>query len=217
MKLYYLKGACSLASLISLIEAGQKFEPVEVERGTKKTADGLDYNAVNPKGYVPALVLDDGNVLTENVCVLSYIATLDPAGKLAPTVGTLGFFRVVEWLAFVNGEIHKQLSVLFRPATTDDVKRSARDNALRRYGFVEESLGDKPYLTGENFRSTSPATRGSPHTWSAAARGLQCSRRAGPRGWRPRSQSVRGATRGYCAGSYRWPTAHRPPARAGLR
>jgi glutathione S-transferase len=151
MKLYYLKGACSLASLISLIEAGQKFEPVEVERGTKKTADGLDYNAVNPKGYVPALVLDDGNVLTENVCVLSYIATLDPAGKLAPTVGTLGFFRVVEWLAFVNGEIHKQLSVLFRPATTDDVKRSARDNALRRYGFVEESLGDKPYLTGENF------------------------------------------------------------------
>lgn len=151
MKLYYLKGACSLASLISLIEAGQKFEPVEVERGTKKTADGRDYNAVNPKGYVPALVLDDGNVLTENVCVLSYIATLDPAGKLAPQVGTLGFFRVVEWLAFVNGEIHKQLSVLFRPASTEEMKRSARENALRRYAFVEESLGDKPYLTGGNF------------------------------------------------------------------
>ncbi len=151
MKLYYLKGACSLASLISLIEAGQKFEPVEVERGTKKTADGLDYNAVNPKGYVPSLVLDDGNVLTENVAVLSYIATLDPEGRLAPKVGTLGFFRVVEWLAFVNGEIHKQLSVLFRPASTEEMKRSARENALRRYAFVEESLGDKPYLTGENF------------------------------------------------------------------
>jgi glutathione S-transferase len=83
--------------------------------------------------------------------VLSYISTLDPAGKLAPQAGTLGFFRVVEWLAFVNGEIHKQLSVLFRPASTEEMKRSARDNALRRYAFVEESLGDKPYLTGENF------------------------------------------------------------------
>lgn len=151
MKLYCLKGACSLASYISLIETGVKFETVEIERGTKKTADGQDFNTINPKGYVPALVLDDGNVLTENVSVLSYIATLDPAGKLAPKAGTLGFFRVVEWLAFINGEIHKQLSVLFRPTSTEDMKRSAREGALLRYGFVENSLGDKPYLTGENF------------------------------------------------------------------
>jgi len=151
MKLYCLKGACSLASYISLIETGVKFEAVEIERGTKKTADGQDFNAINPKGYVPALVLDDGNVLTENVNVLSYIGTLDPAGKLAPKLGTLGFFRVIEWLAFINGEIHKQLSVLFRATSTEDMKRSARENALARYGFVENSLGDKPYLTGENF------------------------------------------------------------------
>jgi glutathione S-transferase len=151
MKLYCLKGACSLASYISLIETGVKFEAVEVERGTKKTADGKDFNAVNPKGYVPALVLDDGNVLTENVSVLSYISTLDPAGRLAPKAGTLGFFRVVEWLAFINGEIHKQLTVLFRATSTEDMKRAARENALMRYGFVENSLGDKPYLTGENF------------------------------------------------------------------
>jgi glutathione S-transferase len=151
MKLYYLKGACSLASYISLIEAGQKFEAFEVDRGTRKTADGKDYNSINPKGYVPALELDDGNVLTENVCVLSYISTLDPAGRLAPQVGTLGFFRVVEWLAFVNGEIHKQLSVLFRPTSTDDMKKAASQNALTRYGFVEKSLGDKPFLTGEHF------------------------------------------------------------------
>jgi glutathione S-transferase len=151
MKLYYLQGACSLASYISLLEAGQKFEAVEVERGTKKTADGQDYNTINPKGYVPALLLDDGTLLTENVNVLSYISTLDPNGRLAPQVGTLGFFKVVEWLAFINGEIHKQLSVLFRPASSDDMKRSARENAVRRYGFVEESLGNKPFLTGGNF------------------------------------------------------------------
>jgi glutathione S-transferase len=151
MKLYYLKGACSLASYISLIEAGQKFEAFEVERGTRNTADGKNLNDINPKGYVPTLVLDDGTVLTENVSVLSYISTLDPAGKLAPKVGTPGFFKVLEWLAFVNGEIHKQLTVLFRPDSTEDVKSIARTNALHRYGYVDKMLGDKPFLTGDNF------------------------------------------------------------------
>jgi glutathione S-transferase len=151
MKLYYLKGACSLASYISLLEAGQKFEGYEVERGTKNTSDGKNLNDINPKGYVPALVLDDGTVLTENVNVLSYISTLDASGKLAPRAGTLGFFKVLEWLAFVNGEIHKQLTVLFRPDSTEEMKTIARNNALARYGFVEKSLGDKPFLTGDNF------------------------------------------------------------------
>ena len=77
------------------------------------------------------MLLDDGTLLTENVNLLSYISTLDPNGRLAPQVGTLGFFKVVEWLAFINGEIHKQLSVLFRPASSDDMKRSARENAER--------------------------------------------------------------------------------------
>jgi glutathione S-transferase len=151
MKLYYLKGACSLASYISLLEAGQKFEGYEVERGTKNTSDGKNLNDINPKGYVPALVLDDGTVLTENVNVLSYISTLDASGKLAPRAGTLGFFKVVEWLAFVNGEIHKQLTVLFRPDSTEEMKTIARNNALARYAFVEKSLDDKPFLTGDNF------------------------------------------------------------------
>ena len=151
MKLYYLKGACSLASYISLIEAGQKFEAYEVERGTKNTSDGKNLNDINPKGYVPALVLDDGTVLTENVAVLSYISTLDPAGKLAPKAGTPGFFKVVEWLGYVNGELHKQVSVLFRPTATDDMKKAAVEYALMRYSHVEKSLGDKPFLTGDNF------------------------------------------------------------------
>jgi glutathione S-transferase len=151
MKLYYLKGACSLASYISLIEAGQQFEAFEVERGTKKTTDGKNLNDINPKGYVPALVLDDGTVLTENVSVLSYISTLDASGKLAPKIGTPGFFKVLEWLAFVNGEVHKQLSVLFRPTSTDEMKKSAREAVLNRYAYVDRILADKPYLTGENF------------------------------------------------------------------
>jgi glutathione S-transferase len=151
MKLYYLKGACSLASYISLLEAGQKFEAYEVERGTKNTSDGKNLADINPKGYVPALVLDDGTVLTENVAVLGYISTLDPNGKLAPKVGTPGFFKVVEWLGYVNGELHKQISVLFRPNATDEVKKAATEYALMRYAYVEKTLGDKPFLTGDNF------------------------------------------------------------------
>lgn len=151
MKLYYLTGACSLASYISLLEAGQKFEGIEVQRGTKATADGKNLNDINPKGYVPTLVLDDGTVLTENVAVLSYISTLDPHGKLAPKPGTPGFFKVVEWLGYVNSEVHKNLGALFRPNTTEEAKAAARELVMQRYAFIEKSLGDKPYLTGENF------------------------------------------------------------------
>jgi glutathione S-transferase len=151
MKLYYLTGACSLASYISLIEAGQKFEAFEVERGTKNTKDGKNLVDINPKGYVPALVLDDGTVMTENVAVLSYISTLDASGKLAPKIGTPGYFKVLEWLGFVNTEIHKQISVLFRPTATDDMKKFALEAVLGRYGYIEKTLGDKPFLTGDNF------------------------------------------------------------------
>lgn len=151
MKLYYFKGACSLASYISLIEAGQKFEGIEVDRQTRQGTDGQSLAALNPRGYVPVLVLDDGSVLTENVAVLSYISTLDPSGKLAPKAGTMGFFRVLEWLAFIGTEIHKSLGTLFRPNSTEDMKKAAREFASLRYGYVEQTLGDKAYLTGENF------------------------------------------------------------------
>ncbi len=151
MKLYYLTGACSLASYISLIEAGLPFEAYSVDRATKKTADGKDYTSFNPKGYVPALVLDDGQVLTENVAVLSYIASLDKSRRLAPDPGTLGFFRVVEWLAFINSEVHKCMSPMFRPTTPDDQKAALRETLAARHAFIENALGDKPFLTGDNF------------------------------------------------------------------
>ena len=102
MKLYYLPSACSQASNIALREAGLTFELVKVDRHTKKAADGLDFNLVNPKGYVPALTLDNGETLTENVAVLQYIADQNPSAKLAPPAGTMERYRLVEWIGFIS-------------------------------------------------------------------------------------------------------------------
>lgn len=151
MKLYYLQGACSLASLISLLEAGVTFEPVAVDRKSRKLPDGRDYVAVNPKGYVPALELDDGEVLTENTAVLPYIADLNPHAKLAPPVGTRARFRLQEWLGYLNSELHKNFSTLFNPSAPEAMKTIAKDNIARRVAFIEERLGDKPFLLGETF------------------------------------------------------------------
>jgi len=151
MKLYHMAGSCSLASHISLIESGVKFEHYALDRATKKTADGKDYTAFNPKGYVPALLLDDGTLLTENVAVLSYIAGLNPSRQLAPAPGTLGFFKVLEWLGYISSEVHKTLSPLFRPNTPEEMKTILRELVGQRYGYIEKQLGNKPYLTGENF------------------------------------------------------------------
>lgn len=151
MKLYYLTGACSLASFISLLEAGVEFEHAAVDRKTKKTADGEDYLAINPKGYVPALKLDNGEVLTENVALLPYIADLNPAARLAPPPGTLERYRLQEWLGYINGEVHKNFSVLFNASAPEPTKQLARDNIDRRLSFIEDKLGHKPYLLGEQF------------------------------------------------------------------
>jgi glutathione S-transferase len=151
MKLYYLQGACSLASMISLIEAGATYEAVAVDRKTKKLPDGRDYIDVNPKGYVPALELDDGEVLTENTAVLPYIADLNPSANLAPPVGTRSRFRLQEWLGYLNSELHKNFSTLFNPSAPEAMKTIAKDNIARRTAFIEDRLGDKPYLLGEAF------------------------------------------------------------------
>lgn len=151
MKLYYLKGACSLASYISLCETGLKFEAVSVDRATKKTSAGEDYNAVNPKGYVPALRLDNGEVLTENVAVLQYIADRKPESKLAPPAGTLERYRLVEWLAFINSEVHKSVSPLFNPAASEDTKTLMKTNLARRLDWLNSQLGSRTYLTGTDF------------------------------------------------------------------
>jgi len=151
MKLYYLKGACSLASYISLCEAGVQFEAFPIDRSTKQTGDGKDFNTINSKGYAPALLLDNGQVLTENVAVLQYIADLNPAARLAPPNGTLERYRLIELLAFLNSEIHKNVSPLFAPTLGDDGKNFARGNLMRRLDWLEANFGSGSYLTGENF------------------------------------------------------------------
>ncbi len=151
MKLYYMKGACSLASYICLIEAGVKFEAAEVDHTTHKTRDGEDLNAINGKGYVPVLRLDNGEVLTENVAVLSYIAELNPAAGLAPPAGTFERFRLLESLAFIGSEIHKNFGPLFDPTGSEDVKRFARGNLNKRLAWLEQALGPRPFLLGSEF------------------------------------------------------------------
>ncbi len=151
MKLYYLKGACSLASYISLCEAGLKFEAVSVDRQTRKTSDSEDFNQVNTKGYAPVLRLDNGEVLTENVAVLQYIADQAPASKLAPPAGTLPRYRLIEWLAFINSEVHKAVSPLFNPAASEEVKAFARTNLTKRVDWLEKNLGSRPFLMGDTF------------------------------------------------------------------
>jgi glutathione S-transferase len=151
MKLYYMKGACSLASYISLNEAGLKVEAIEVDHKTHKTRAGEDFNAINTKGYVPALLLDNGELLTENVAVLQYIADRNPAAKLAPAAGTLERYRLIEWLAYINSEVHKNFGPLFNPSVSEDVKEFARTNLKKRISWLENALGSKTFLMGEQF------------------------------------------------------------------
>ncbi len=151
MKLYYLKGACSLASHIALYESGLKFEVASVDRQTKKTSDGEDFNQVNSKGYVPALRLDNGEVLTEGVAVLQYIADKAPAAKLAPPAGNSERYRLQEWLSFINSEVHKAFSPLFNPAASEDVKQYSRGNLTKRIDWLEGKANSKPFLMGEQF------------------------------------------------------------------
>jgi glutathione S-transferase len=151
MKLYYLKGACSLATMISLIESGQAFESSAVDRASKRASDGKDLNKINPKGYVPALVLDSGEVLSENVAVLAYVASLDKSGKLGPAPGTEGCYRLLEWLAYINSEVHKNFSPLFRGNIPEETRVVFKENLARRLGYIEQRLGDKPFLMGDNF------------------------------------------------------------------
>src|SRR5882757_2728866 len=150
MKLYYLTGACSMASNIALREAGIPFEMAKVDRRTKHV-DGVEFVTINPKGYVPALRLDDGQVLTENVVVLQYIADLNPAAKLAPPAGTMGRYRLQEWLSYINSEVHKAFTPLFSSEATDETKTYARNNIAKRLTYLDSALGDNKYLMGDQF------------------------------------------------------------------
>ncbi len=151
MKLYYSPGACSLSPHIVLRETGQPVDLVKVDLKEHKTADGADYLAINPKGYVPVLQLDDGSVLTEGPAIVQYLADQVPASKLAPAAGTMERYRLMEWLNFLTSEIHKGFSPLFRPTASEETKAMFREALARRFDYLSDRLRDKPYLMGDGF------------------------------------------------------------------
>jgi len=151
MKLYYAPGACSLASHIALHETGLPFEIEKVDFATKRTDRGDDFMQINSKGYVPAIKLDDGSVLTEGAAILQYIADQNPDSGLAPEAGTMERYRLQEWLTFIGTEIHKTFSPMFNKAVAEEVKTNARNLLTKRLGYVETQLANKPYLMGDSF------------------------------------------------------------------
>ena len=151
MKLYYAPGSCALSPHIVLEEAGLAYTLDKVNLKTKQTASGDDFTALNPKGYVPALQLDDGTVLTEGPAIVQYLADLVPAKALAPANGTLPRYQLQSWLTFIGTELHKSFSPFFNPAATPEMKDIARGNLERRLGYVDAQLADRDFLLGEAF------------------------------------------------------------------
>jgi glutathione S-transferase len=151
MKLYFSPGACSLSPHIALREAGLPFELAKVDLHKHVLDDGTDMTKINPKGYVPALQLDDGSVLTEGPAIVQYIADQAPASKLAPANGTLERYRLMEWLNYITSEVHKQFSPLFNPSANDQTKGFALAALEQRFNYLSETLWDRPYLLGEAF------------------------------------------------------------------
>jgi glutathione S-transferase len=151
MKLYFVPGACSLSPHIAMREAGLKFDMEKVDLKAKKTASGGDYLAVNPKGYVPALTLDNGQTLTEAAAIVQYIADQKPAAKLAPAAGTPERYKLQEWLNFLATEVHKGTTPLFNPATPDSWKLVVTETLGRRYDYLAKHLEKQPFLMGQDF------------------------------------------------------------------
>lgn len=151
MKLYYSPGACSLSPHIALREAGLAFEPVLVSTKSHQLADGTDYYAINPLGYVPVLELDDGARLREGPAIVQYIADQAPTKNLAPANGTLARYRLQEWLTFIGTEIHKGFSPLFNAAMPEEAKQIALTRLTSRLQWLDGQLAGKQFLMGDNF------------------------------------------------------------------
>jgi len=151
MKLYYAPGVCSLASHIALHETGLPFEIEKFNPATLKTESGEDFLKINPKSYVPALRLNDGNVLTEGAAILQYVADQNPASGLAPAAGTLERYRLQEWLTYIGTEVHKSFSPLFNKTAAEEVKNYARDLLGKRLAYLEAQLATRIFLMGNGF------------------------------------------------------------------
>jgi glutathione S-transferase len=151
MQLYYSPGACSLAPHIVSREAGIPVDLVRVDLAAKKTASGEDFYAVNSKGYVPAVRLDNGEVMTEVATLVQYIADQKPEAGLAPALGTPERYRLMEWLTFVSSELHKGLGVLFHPKLSEEAKQALKDKLATRLAWLDKELAGREFLSGNSF------------------------------------------------------------------
>jgi glutathione S-transferase len=152
MRLYYSPGACSLSPHIVLREAEIDADLDRVDLKKRKTESGADYTAVNPKGQVPALALDDGQILTEGPAIVQYLADQKPELGLAPRNGTFERYRLQEWLNFISSELHKSFGALFQPTVPDEYKRIVKDTISKRFDLVDQHLSnDGPFLMGHHF------------------------------------------------------------------
>jgi len=156
MKLYYAPGACSMAAHIVLRELGYRFDLERVDLRAGRTATGTDYSAVNPKGYVPALVLDDGEVLTEVAAILQYLADSRPELGLVMPSGDLAHYRLLEWLNFISTEVHKTLGALFNPNLPAECREVPLALFDRRCDWLAGALGEGPFLMGERYTVADP-------------------------------------------------------------
>jgi glutathione S-transferase len=151
MKLYYSPGACSLSPHIALLEAGLPYDLVKVDVRAKKLENGDDYLAVNPKGQVPALRLDSGEVVTEGPVIVQIIADKVADKHLAPARDSAERYKLLEWLNFITTELHKNFSPLFNPAIPDEVKAFFKDRIMGKFKYADSQLAGRDYLMGKQF------------------------------------------------------------------
>jgi glutathione S-transferase len=148
MKLYYAPGYCSLSPHIALREAGLPFTLELVDMQARTIPSGRDYRQINSKNYVPALELDDGQVLTEGPAIIQYVADQAPQANLAPVPGTMERYRLQEWLNFIATEVHKALASMFNPAQSPEWRKAVEAVLSKRLDWLSEQIADKDYLMG---------------------------------------------------------------------
>ncbi|MCA6112733.1 glutathione transferase GstA [Bradyrhizobium cenepequi] len=151
MKLYYSPGACSLSPHIALLEAGLPYELVKVDVRAKKLENGDDFLQVNPKGQVPALRLDSGELVTEGPVIVQMIADKAADKNLAPAQRSAERYKLLEWLNFITTELHKNFSPLFAPVLSDDTKAFFKDRLMGKFKYVDSQLAGRDYLLGNQF------------------------------------------------------------------
>ena len=156
MKLYYSPGACSQAPHILLHELGLSHDAERVDLKEKRVESGGDFLAINPKGAVPTLELDSGDILTENAVILQYLGDRSSVGEVLPPLGNFRRYRVLELVNFITTELHKRFGFLFNPNATDEMKQLVIEDLGKKLDYMDRELGDGPFLMGDELTLPDP-------------------------------------------------------------